>query len=808
MKQVLINELDKPLIDVPKLNSFIENGKPYKLFGFIDWGVESIGLFEIYKGQNIFHYLSHKGVLSMVLPTFFGSKSQDILSREKSSFSKLNECINSVNLSGLTPAHIAVIHNPTALQTLSQVGAILTSEGYTAILQKNGGRAVAFSPLEYIFRDEPTAHNFFTQSIRAGCVDIFALFNKEHHVVQVQFLRYLPYVVQEINKVNTANSSNVFSVIFEDYWSDILTVDHSSFIKVMRLINILNDQNKDWNLSIEDWSHLLSVENFENFSQIRQCILHKCALKFLDGTLSAMQLEDFIKVDAIEDGKFQQLKYYFVEGSLNPLGFVEVSAVGLIVDGDISTNPVKHGVPLIALDSAVVLSSVNSGARHSVDHSAEEHKARELGSVESQKISVIPTPSLSLLSEPVDRPSIKPKAVTKVVSIHDYAEGVTSCLQGSEKCTEHLTYDLGINYTQLHSFISMLALSVDYFGKVLDVAAKQLGVVTKNTRDFLSEYIGELEAHDLLTTDNRRKLSAYGLACARDQVDLAKLLLNKGFELGVYSGSTNSIFEIPIKYNSISIIEYLLNEQDSIIIDWHYILSQAIKYANIKAVECYINSGSDIIQGITDRGGLSTEHGKYNILNKALDGLTELSELRRFQGDQVKEEAALRKIPKLCECIKMMIESGKVYYAEENLTVSKKTFALLKELKSAIKILSDDPSMSKIVEAISLVKGLIISHYESCDLSLMAQQLLGRIKSDVDYDTASNATFITHFSALSDLGRNGQFDDEYKESVLQSAAVMTSSVSQVKPLLPVSVVDTSLVENHLPPVLGESSDDI
>lgn len=807
MKQVLINELDKPLIDVPKLNSFIENGKPYKLFGFIDWGVESIGLFEIYKGQNIFHYLSHKCVLSMVLPTFFGSKSQDILSREKSSFSKLNEYLNSVNLSGLTPAHIAVIHNPTALQTLSQVGAILTSEGYTAILQKNGDRAVAFSPLEYIFRDEPTAHNFFTQSIRAGSVDIFALFSKEHHVVQVQFLRYLPYVVQEINRVNTANSSNVFSVIFQDYWSDILTIDHSSFVKVMRLMNILNDQNKDWNLSIGDWSHLLSVENFENFSQIRQCILHKCAVKFLDGTLSAMQLEDFIKVDAIEDGKFQQLKYYFVEGSLNPLGLVEVSAVGLIADGDISTNHVKHGVPLTALDGTVVLSSVNLGVRDLVDHSAKEHKERELGSVESQKVSVISTPSLSLISEPVDRPSIKPKAVTKVVSIHDYAESVTSCLQGSKKCTEHLTHDLGISYTQLHSFISMLALPGDYFGKVLHVAAKQLGVITKNTRDFLSEYIGELEAHDLLITDNSRKLSAYGLACARDQVDLAKLLLNKGFELGVYSGSTNSIFEIPIKYNSISIIEYLLNEQESIIIDWHYTLSQAIKYANLKAVECYINSGSDIIQGITDRGGLSTEHGKYNILNKALDGLTELSELRRFQEDQVKKEAALRKIPKLCECIKMMIESGKVYYAEDNLTVSKKTFSLLKELKSAIKILSDDPSMSKIVELISLVKGLIISHYESCDLSLMAQQLLGRIKSDVDYDTVSNATFITHFSALSDLGRTGQFDDEYKESVLQSA-VMTSSVSHVKPLLPVSVVDTSLVEDSLPSVLGESADDM
>lgn len=807
MKQVLINELDKPLIDVPKLNSFIENGKPHKLFFFINWGVESIGLFEIYKGQNIFHYLSHKGVLSMVLPTFFGSKSQDILSREKSSFSKLNEYLNSVNLSGLTPAHIAVIHNPTALQTLSQVGAILTSEGYTAILQKNGGRAVAFSPLEYIFRDEPTAHNFFTQSIRAGSVDIFALFSKEHHVVQVQFLRYLPYVVQEINRVNTANSSNVFSVIFQDYWSDILTIDHSSFIKVMRLMNILNDQNKDWNLSIGDWSHLLSVENFENFSQIRQCILHKCAVKFLDGAFSAMQLEDFIKVDAIEDGKFQQLKYYFVEGSLNPLGLVEVSAVGLIADGDISTNHVKHGVPLTALDGTVVLSSVNLGVRDLVDHSAKEHKERELGSVESQKVSVISTPSLSLISEPVDRPSIKPKAVTKVVSIHDYAESVTSCLQGSKKCTEHLTHDLGISYTQLHSFIFMLALPGDYFGKVLHVAAKQLGVITKNTRDFLSEYIGELEAHDLLITDNSRKLSAYGLACARDQVDLAKLLLNKGFELGVYSGSTNSIFEIPIKYNSISIIEYLLNEQESIIIDWHYTLSQAIKYANIKAVECYINSGSDIIQGITDRGGLSTEHGKYNILNKALDGLTELSELRRFQEDQVKKEAALRKIPKLCECIKMMIESGKVYYAEDNLTVSKKTFSLLKELKSAIKILSDDPSMSKIVELISLVKGLIISHYESCDLSLMAQQLLGRIKSDVDYDTFSNATFITHFSALSDLGRTGQFDDEYKESVLQSA-VMTSSVSHVKPLLPVSVVDTSLVEDSLPSVLGESADDM
>ena len=113
-----------------------------------------------------------------------------------------------------------------------------------------------------------------------------------------------------------------------------------------------------------------------------------------------------------------------------------------------------------------------------------------------KKISVISTPSLSLLSEPVDRPSVKPKAVTKVVSIYDYAESVTSCLQGSKKCTEHLTYDLGINYTQLHSFISMLALPGDYFGKVLHVAAKQLGVVTKNTRDFLSEYIGELEAHE------------------------------------------------------------------------------------------------------------------------------------------------------------------------------------------------------------------------------------------------------------------------------------------------------------------------
>ena len=33
-------------------------------------------------------------------------------------------------------------------------------------------------------------------------------------------------------------------------------------------------------------------------------------------------------------------------------------------------------MPLIALDSAVVLSSVNSGARHSVDHSAEEHKSK------------------------------------------------------------------------------------------------------------------------------------------------------------------------------------------------------------------------------------------------------------------------------------------------------------------------------------------------------------------------------------------------------------------------------------------------
>lgn len=380
---------------------------------------------------------------------------------------------------------------------------------------------------------------------------------------------------------------------------------------------------------------------------------------------------------------------------------------------------------------------------------------------------------------PASKASVKnSESAKKVVSIEEYAAKVLEIALGSTNCMAQITADLGSESFPLHMFISLMAIPSDFFGKVLQKAAKELKTSQKTTVIFLQEYIETLESGDFLYVNGESKLDAYGLACARDQLNIAKPLLVKGLELGGYSANTDSIFEFPLKFNSSNILKYLFTEQESITINWHYVLLKAIKYANVETISYYAQSEEEAIQVTTDRrGDSSAEKKKYNILNKALDSLVELAQLERFKAKEAQMDDAIKKIPLLCECIKIMIDSDRIYYAVDNLLVGKKTLSLLKELNSAIKRLPtyksvDALSLDELGRTMNDVKDLVITRYKAQpNLPLNSVVEIDRIESGIEDDTASQATYVTNFSVLSGIGDGGR--DAHESNA--SAQVMISS---------------------------------
>lgn len=327
MKQELINELGKKFIDIPKLNSMIENGKPAKLLGFISWGYESMGLFKVYQGKNIFHHLAAKGALKLLLPKFFGATSADILAREGVTNDKLVELINSPDSNGFTPSHYAILHDPLALQGLFKHGAILTSSVYPDLISK--AKVIPMSPLEFMFQSEEKAKSFFEGAISSGFTDIFSALCNEHPYIQKRLVEYLPYIIEEVKRLNTVNSLKVFDIIFANHWFDILIGDTETLNKMMRIFKVLNeisenyrgqDADKIWHLSLGDWSNLLSKgaadQHFTNYDGVKKHILNKCAHEFLNGALGSMRLTDLMNDKAIAAGKFSKLQQFVEHGNL------------------------------------------------------------------------------------------------------------------------------------------------------------------------------------------------------------------------------------------------------------------------------------------------------------------------------------------------------------------------------------------------------------------------------------------------------------------------------------------------------------
>ena len=861
MKQILITELSKPVIDVPKLVSLIENGKPSTyLRGLFTYGFEDIGLFGLDQGLNIFHILARKGVLSTVLPTFFGLKSQSILSREKASLDTLKGCMNAFDADKLTPVHIAVKHNPVALEALSKYGLVLSGKNYDALLQQYGDKILESSPLEYIF-NEDVVKNFLVQTIRAGCTNVFKLLS-EHTNVRSQLLQHLSYIIQKVNELKTSAAYNVFATIFQDNWKDILIADKSTFTKIMQLMKVVNNTKKELQLPVdnysdltaEDWSQLLQAKSLkENTKILQQSILRKCASKFLDGTLTVLRLEDFTNSGAIDNDKLQKLNAFIQDASAtsandftdavlafgrgagsslmlinqtmdSKLVWSSAAAAASVDDNRDQSLPLLSTVA-ISVDSVqqVAIDMSKAAAESSLDENMRQLRAEPAESVfqlvqsgvidakalnpekiekhqdvileslqgarastdddsRSSSLSLSSTSmvsaatSSSLMPPPVISRPVKAKAPLKVVTIQEYAAGITTCLSEKRSCLDILEKELGSDYTQLHSFVSMASQPDGYFGKVIAYVAKQLNAVPKSTGDFLNDYIGSLNEDDLMTTANSKKSNAYSLACRDDQVDIAKLLLNKGLELGIYS-NTASIFETPIQCNSTKIMEYLLNKQSIITIDWFNTLYAAITSANISAIGYYINSGTAMVQVVTDiKGAVSAPEKKYTILNKALNDLYALSELRNYKKESIKE-VAIQKISKLCECIKMMIDANKVYYGTEELVTSK-ALELLKFLAKRVVLLNDEYT-DKIAGEINSIKDSVISHYMECKLTPDVEQKFITLASGGDIvSRASNITIKTSMSVFQDLATEAPSsmlaNDEQLYETASSSSILPS----------------------------------
>lgn len=806
MKKELKIELNKETIDKIKMNSFIVNGRAYKFLGFISMGYESIGLFKNYDGKNIFHHLAKKGVLELLLPQFFGPKSSDILAREGISESKLVELLNFPDLKGFTPAHYAVLHEPLALQTLIKFGVVLTSEN-----------------LESIFSSEKTAKSFFTATIYSGFTDIFLALCKGHPKIQKDFISYLPHIIEEVRRINTINSFKVFDTIFENYWINLLVDDKSTLIKAMRLFKVLNETNpKDqdiekavFKVSLSDWSNLLSKneaqQDFTSHNEVKKNILNKFAYAFLNETLQSMKLSDLMNEEAIGRKKFLALQQFVEQDNLqietssdnvaqlpnydmgvsasgsaqttdsNKEDNCSVSSVNLeelivikqamassIIDEKIrqlTTEPINESIGKL-IDAGVL--KTTASAQISIPQQEDGYliNITEVTGVSSEYSAVASSyspssSSIFLILPPVLKANTKRSDAKKKVTIQEYADKVVDVILNSTNCMIQINKDLGGKSIPLFMFISIIALPEDFFEKVLNNAAKKLEATPKTTNVFLQEYISTVESDVFLHINTNSTLNAYGLACARDQLDIAKLLLVRGLELGVYSANTESIFELPIKFNSSNILQYLFTEQKAIKTNWQPILLKALKYANVETIKYYATSKEVAIEVATDKKGNSNvDKKKYNILNKALDYLVELSQLQRFDKKEQMDDV-IKKIPELCECIEIMIINNKIFYAVDNQIIAKKTFLLLKELHVAIKELpnnklKDGQSLDALSKTMNKVKNLVIEKYKAQDnLPMHSKIAIDKIDDVIEDDTASQATFASTFSVLSGVGEKG-----------------------------------------------------
>ncbi|GAB4166249.1 MAG: hypothetical protein Tsb006_5660 [Rickettsiaceae bacterium] len=111
---------------------------------------------------------------------------------------------------------------------------------------------------------------------------------------------------------------------------------------------------------------------------------------------------------------------------------------------------------------------------------------------------------------------------------------------------------------------------------------------------------------------------------------------------------------------------------------WHKYLVKALKNGNIEAVTRYADSDAPIIEKATNKRDLD-KGGSYTVLNMGLHLLIYAEKCLIRNINSPKKQDYIDKYIKIAECLLILLDSGKVYYSE-NEDVSNVSLALLSKL--------------------------------------------------------------------------------------------------------------------------------
>ena len=692
MKQALIRELDRGVIDVQALTRLIVTGHKVGLF---TKKFEALELFSNYQGKNIFQHMADKGVLSKILPIFLGPNLHSILTRE----------------------NVAV-----------EVFKIFVKTAFENMLLNN-----------------------LNKGYSEDLVESFNLFVADKSLYQLHWPEIWGEITKKVQPLKSEPAKDSFTKLFQVHWNDILgahnyVVQPKIMLLVSEIARMISHKDKEGkfkqDISLNDLANLLvEPKTFTDIEAVKQHIFQKCAEHFLADTLSQMVAEDLIDLKKIKTEL----------GSLEKIGvkstrldvFIRLNDFGTLCSRSLA-SPTEEAVIVKTEDKYVAV--VQEQVQQTEESIKTEDRASTVIQEEPQEQASSIAQKDALLPEVV-----QPLALTAdVKEIKKYAKHITQAISQSGAYKATLVKDFGTDQvsgvSQLHIFISMLSKDPSFLEQTLQSLAQRLKKTPMNQKDFLTGYVDTLKASDFLTLCPKHNLNAFELACVTDQVDLASMLLNKGFNLKVYEEGNHSLFDAAFKHKAHEITKHLLTEQKLISIDWYHVLSLAMKYVNTDAVGYYISSGCEV-QDIRDKNGNSEQEGsKYNILNKALLYLQSL--VQPLSNSNLDQESKGNIITK-------MINSNKVYYAEDNKLVCTTTLSLLKSLKHVNK-LPDSILEKSARDSLNHIRELIIEQYADFALWPGALQEINKLKGgndDAQSETSdmTDQSCLTHYSILSDL---------------------------------------------------------
>jgi hypothetical protein len=716
MKQYIYAEFAKPELNVPEVVKKISTGKPIKLFGYIHLFTEALDLFTPDgEGRNIFHYLAIKGKLGLFLDSFFGPNvSTDMLQREGANHNSLLSAINSNDKYGYSVFEFVCRYEFDSVYKIASSGYI--QENIKAVMKKYNDKLFASGY-------EKIALEFLKIAILEGDKDFF------NEPSGKQLYPHLPFIVQTVQELHDnpqyPKTLEAFIYIFQKFWPDIFS--HPENCHNLEKIKYLSKVGTE-PITLEQWAKLLGQPNFENIDQVRNYILGQAAKRFLEGTVYTMKFEDLIvNKDAVKSDQLTELTKEIKT----------ISETAAASDDTIVKTVAAELIGKTAIPNTVGEKSKNT------------------------------------------RPDLNPSSASskqsgETLSVKQLADKITNLVWKAEKYMDRLKKDLGeppaekkdlkkFPYNQLHSFISLIYNKPQFFDETLKKFAEKINTTEMSGNDFLTRYIQTITEKDLLDLTNTKiKKNALDLVCSIKNAHLAKLLLDKGLELKIYSADDLSThFQAIIKYNAPEIMSGLL-QRSGITIDWYYLLLQAMKYCNDASkytIDYYVaHEELHIVKDVRSREGKIETDPKYTLLNKALFNLCILAS--HSYKEDIEENihtASIKKLLVLSELVEKLLSSNKIDYAENNLLVCTKTLSLLKHFARCInKMPENDKTLSSIAAANTIMHKML-DQYEVLTLPPDASKALTKLKAWIDNlddnqsqrSSMSAASDITHLSVLS-----------------------------------------------------------